>query len=197
MPTHFFFSLSRKVIVIKKLLGLILHNSQGIIEQDYSLKGALKVFCPKCGKELLEDARFCINCGTDVQKALGHLSENEQTAGISDTAKAKNSTSGKAASESDSIKIPKAKKTAIKKSANGWRDISAAIGKNQEYYLAEFQKVSNGEKTRFNWAAFFFGQGFASIADARNCSKNIFWSAAFSFSSVVWSKWPVSGNSIS
>lgn len=31
------------------------------------------------------------------------------------------------------------------------------IGKNKEYYLSQFEKIRVGERTKFNWAAFFFG----------------------------------------
>lgn len=137
------------------------------------------MFCPKCGKEIVADARFCTNCGTDIQKALECLNENGHISGISDTVKAKNSTSGRTASEDDAIKIPKTKKTAIKKSENGWRDLSVTIGKNQEYYLAEFQKVSNGEKTRFNWAAFFFGPGFCFYRRCGELFKKYFLVSSF------------------
>lgn len=37
-------------------------------------KGLRDMYCPKCGKELIPDTRFCTNCGIDVPKAIDDLS---------------------------------------------------------------------------------------------------------------------------
>lgn len=143
------------------------------------MEGAVDVFCPKCGKELVENARLCTGCGTDIQKVLGLLEKDTQVPEMADTAKANGFTSGETTPERPSASVPKPERSASEKSINGWRDAETAVGQNREYYLPEFQKVRAGEKTRFNWAAFFFGPAFCFYRRCGELFKKYFLASSF------------------
>lgn len=48
------------------------------------------------------------------------------------------------------------------------------IGKNVEYYMAEFRKIDAGEKTKFNWAAFFLVFAFCFYRKCGHLAKKYF-----------------------
>ena len=52
--------------------------------------------------------------------------------------------------------------------------LSDVIGKNSNYYLSEFQKIDSGEKTKYNWAAFFLGAYFCLYRKCATLCKKYF-----------------------
>lgn len=48
------------------------------------------------------------------------------------------------------------------------------IGKNADYYMAEFRKIDAGEKTKFNWAAFFLVFAFCFYRKCGHLAKKYF-----------------------
>ena len=93
------------------------------------------MFCTRCGKELSDDVSFCPNCGV---KVLKHESDPDEDVTL----------------ETE----PLAETTHNKSKEN--LEIAQIVGKNAEYYLAEFQKIESHQKPRFNWAAFLLNIAF-------------------------------------
>ena len=92
------------------------------------------MFCTNCGKQVAEDAKFCPGCGTPILRSIQEPMEKtcaEEAPAIADSG-------GHPSADS----------------------MQAVIGGNSAYYLREFEKIEQGEKAKFNWAAFFFGPFF-------------------------------------
>lgn len=94
------------------------------------------MFCTNCGQKIPDEAAFCPNCGAKVSapEAPGPASSPPTD-------------SASPAAESHPPKTPQA----------AGSPLEAIVGKNIPYYMAEFQKIDAGQKTRFNWAGFFIG----------------------------------------
>ena len=90
------------------------------------------MFCTNCGKQLEEGSKFCPGCGTPVAQ------------GYQDP-------SGHPSAE---------ERPAAQEQQHAPDTFETVIGRNAAYYLREFEKADAGEKTKFNWAAFFFGPFF-------------------------------------
>ena len=90
------------------------------------------MFCTNCGKQLEEGSKFCPGCGTPVAQ------------GYQDP-------SGHPSAE---------ERPTVQEQQHAPDTLETVIGRNAAYYLREFEKADAGEKTKFNWAAFFFGPFF-------------------------------------
>ena len=132
----------------------------------------IAMYCLKCGYKIPAGALFCPNCGakvqaaaptqpsavlsgaaqpeTDVQPNAGSSEQNEQS-----TAQTRQEPEG----QPDAVPSagPSVPQSAQNNAQPAVDPLAAMIGKHADYYLAEFQKVKAGQKTRFNWAAFFLG----------------------------------------
>lgn len=100
------------------------------------------MYCSNCGKEIPSGAAFCPNCGTKASSAPEPF--NPTSTPTADSA-------------GDAPAGPPDEPHPPKISPASTSPLEAVIGKNTAYYMAEFQKIEAGQKTRFNWAALFFG----------------------------------------
>lgn len=93
------------------------------------------MFCTQCGKELSDDVSFCPNCGT---KVLKHEADPDEDVRLETN--------------------PLVGSDQSKSTEN--LEMAQIVGKNAEYYLAEFHKIESHQKPRFNWAAFLLNIAF-------------------------------------
>ena len=134
------------------------------------------MYCLKCGYKIPAGALFCPNCGakvqaaspaqpsavpsgtaqpeTDVQLDAGSSEQNEQS-----TAQTRQEPEGQpeAVPHVGPSVPPVAPQSAQNNAQPAGDPLAAIVGKHADYYLAEFKKIDAGQKTRFNWAAFFLG----------------------------------------
>ena len=111
------------------------------------------MFCPKCGNEFPDDAAFCPKCGTEKPAVQAEPAQSGPFEHAPAYQQAQNSIPpayAPAASEQQSQGAVFAPVS----------ELAVVVQKNTAYYLPQFQRVEAGEKTRFNWAAFFFGAYF-------------------------------------
>lgn len=135
------------------------------------------MFCPKCGQELTPQARFCTRCGADLQNLV------QQSAPAPEPPKVETSTSAPGGSRSEPVKaesemqkasVPEEKRPESSFDSCDGDRWAAAVGKNQAYYLPEFQKIQSGEKSRFNWAAFLLGPALCFYRKCGNFFKRYY-----------------------
>ena len=88
------------------------------------------MYCSKCGAKLDDDSAFCPNCGTPC-------TSEDQAAPLPPVVK----TEEKIAQKPSEAKVPQ---TSAGPAANS-------------YYAGEFARIAAGQKSKFNWAAFFLG----------------------------------------
>lgn len=124
--------------------------------------------CPSCGEKINHESAFCIQCGYALKAPPkeGPISESifNQKIVTEDSAPP---LLQRAPSQEElpSQKLEQFAPTFYSPSSD-YQTVDADInlGKivstNTSYYLPEFEKVKREEKTRFNWAAFFFGAAF-------------------------------------
>lgn len=112
------------------------------------------MFCTNCGKELPDGSKFCPSCGTAVEEKTAHIFEPEPAPDIA----AETPTTESAGNNDPSLYGSKPFSSVGQEAANA--SLETVVGKNSGYYLQEFKKVEAGEKTKFNWAAFFFSAFF-------------------------------------
>ena len=151
------------------------------------------MFCPKCGCKIPAGAAFCPNCGakvqaaapaqpssvpsgaaqpeTDVQLDAGSSEQNEQS-----TAQTRQEPEG----QPDAVpyigpSVPPVVPQSAQNNAQPAGDpLAAIVGKHADYYLAEFKKIDAGQKTRFNWAAFFCSGGMCFYRQSVKLFKKYF-----------------------
>lgn len=111
--------------------------------------------CPSCGKELTEDSKFCIYCGAKVKTEEAAPTEVKNAPESLMTAVTE-------------VPFTEAPQEEPKEQP---KDLKAIIVKHADYYTTEFDKIKNGEKSKFNWAAFIFNGIFAYYRK----SQDIFW----------------------
>ena len=92
------------------------------------------MFCIHCGQELPDNAKFCPHCGCLLED---ETVTQEQVPAEEPPKEEETEETGSAEERVDTASLDE------------------IIGKNQVYYLAEFEKIDRGEKTKFNWASFF------------------------------------------
>ena len=61
---------------------------------------------------------------------------------------------------------PQRTPTSSKSSSSIGRSMEDVVGKNSAYYLTEFQKIEEKQKSRFNWAALLVPFGIVALAGA-------------------------------
>ena len=110
------------------------------------------MFCHKCGNKLTETVAFCPKCGAKliVEDTIQQITEIPMST-VVDKSGAPTSlqTLGTTAQRDVGISGEAAM-------SRGDSDLlRAIIGKNSDYYLKQFDKIDQGEKS-FNWYAFFF-----------------------------------------
>ena len=120
------------------------------------------MFCFKCGKEIPAGAAFCPNCGAKAPAGLASPSASGPAAPADQAAQTDQpappaETPAQPAPPAGAV-VPDAASAPAQPGARTAGDpLAAIVGKHADYYLAEFKKIDAGQKTRFNWAAFFLG----------------------------------------
>lgn len=120
------------------------------------------MFCFKCGKEIPAGAAFCPNCGAKAPAGLASPSAGGPAAPADQAAQTDQpappaETPAQPAPPAGAV-VPDAASAPAQPGARTAGDpLAAIVGKHADYYLAEFKKIDAGQKTRFNWAAFFLG----------------------------------------
>lgn len=135
------------------------------------------MFCPKCGQELSLQARFCTNCGADIQSLIQQPASAPEPLKPAPSAPVPEPPRPEPAKkELDSQKTYASEAKRPEKPFESYDNdrLGAIVGKNQAYYLPEFQKIQSGEKSRFNWAAFLFGPAFCFYRKSGDLFKKFF-----------------------
>lgn len=135
------------------------------------------MFCPKCGQELADQARFCTRCGANIQ------SLTRQSSSIQGPPKSEPPVPAPEPPKPELAKAEPSSQNAPVSEAKGPEGPSgncdndrwtASVGKNQAYYIPEFQKIQSGGKSHFNWAAFLFGPAFCFYRRCGDLFKKFF-----------------------
>jgi hypothetical protein len=140
------------------------------------------MFCPKCGQKLTDQAKFCTRCGADIQSLMRQSAsapeppKPESSAPVSEFSKPGSAKEGASLQKTSASKAKHPEKHSGSYDNDLWGDI---VGKNQTYYLPEFQKIQSGEKSRFNWAAFLFGPAFCFYRKSGDLFKKFFLVSTF------------------
>lgn len=115
------------------------------------------MFCANCGKELSDGSKFCPACGRPIHVSTesDHLKTSEQQ--IKNSVDATQEGRENDVGSMDEVPV---QKPGAATNSNHDSELSKVIGKNSIYYLAQFQKIDAGEKSKFNWAAFFLSAYF-------------------------------------
>ena len=151
------------------------------------------MYCLKCGYKIPAGALFCPNCGakvqaaspaqpsavpsgtaqpeTDAQLDTGSSEQNEQS-----TAQTRQEPEGQpeAVPHVGPSVPPVAPQSAQNNAQPAGDPLAAIVGKHADYYLAEFKKIDAGQKTRFNWAAFFCSGGMCFYRQSVKLFKKYF-----------------------
>lgn len=106
------------------------------------------MFCTNCGKEIKEGSTFCVYCGSRVGGNLsGTAQETAVHVSASESGNVENfDSAGKTESRNQG-------RFSAADQASGIRQI---IGKNEDYYLEQFDRIHREGRSRINWASFFF-----------------------------------------
>ena len=135
------------------------------------------MFCTKCGHELPENAKFCPKCGAS---RLGPVEVNESG---NQTEKDTNLIQSQSPdfshledkdTQSPFVEDVEVSHTAQQSTTNAWTEYEKVVQKNVTYYIPQFQKIAAGEKTKFNWAAFFFTMYFCFYRKCAHMFKKYF-----------------------
>ncbi len=106
------------------------------------------MFCTNCGKEIKEGSTFCVYCGSRVG---GNLSGTAQETAVHVSA----SESGNV-ENFDSAGKTESRNQGSFSAADQASGIRQIIGKNEDYYLEQFDRIHREGRSRINWASFFF-----------------------------------------
>ncbi len=146
------------------------------------------MFCTNCGKQIDEDAQFCANCGTKLKRDTTNQTampiKDVVSTAISEIAEEKTYTEQVPESvematnvspnddlepeRSASVVESKVKQDAEASMRTSVSDtvLRKLIGKNADYYMSAFEKVKQGQKTKFMWSSLLFPIYFVLY---RNC----------------------------
>ena len=100
------------------------------------------MFCHNCGSKITEGAAFCHNCGTKVLYV-----NREQQAQFTSKIIEETHITEEAVSAQPDLDVDK---TTVYRGEKCYRDTI------KPYYREQFDRIEAGQKTKFNWAAFFF-----------------------------------------
>ena len=140
------------------------------------------MFCPKCGSEIPDGASFCPNCGAQRPEPQQDESIKVQMPPQGETQSppkqpplrtpaVTGGTERGGSYSNGSYGDGTGRQREPGYSDNG---LAAVVQRNTLYYMSEFRKVENGEKTKFNWAAFFFGLYFCLYRKCTDLAKKYF-----------------------
>jgi hypothetical protein len=169
-------------------------------EEIIERKDWMKMFCPHCGNELIPESNFCAVCGSDVRN-LHVVTPQRQAAPQRAAAPQRGPVSQagpdleqEAASDSEADlewtigtqwktgcseedteeELPPNPDFSYGADPDDDCPETAVVSIGSPYYLSEFQRIKNGGKGRFNWAAFFFGPAFCLYRKCWELFKNYF-----------------------
>ena len=140
------------------------------------------MFCPKCGSEIPDGASFCPNRGAQRPEPQQDESIKVQMPPQGETQSppkqpplrtpaVTGGTERGGSYSNGSYGDGTGRQREPGYSDNG---LAAVVQRNTPYYMSEFRKVENGEKTKFNWAAFFFGLYFCLYRKCTDLAKKYF-----------------------
>lgn len=135
------------------------------------------MFCTNCGKKVPDESKFCPVCGTPLYREEKQIPVKEQTPIVEPSPRPEPKPKIELTKEDQTAAIRVQKEGGAKAeitSAAPSGNIDEVIGKNTTYYLAEFKKVDEGQKTKFNLAAFFLGLFFCFYRKCGDLFKKYF-----------------------
>ena len=143
------------------------------------------MFCTNCGKKVPDESKFCPACGTFLYKEEEQITVKEQAPTVKPSPKPEPKHKSEITEKQQAATILTTEQEAPKIETGSYQQAAEAtpssadtiedvIGKNAAYYLSEFRKVDEGQKNKFNLAAFFLGLFFCFYRKCDTCSKNIF-----------------------
>ena len=135
--------------------------------------------CPSCGKEIDYESAFCIHCGYALMALPKEAPISESILNqkiVTEDSAPPLLQRVPSQEELPSQSLEQFAPTFDSPSSDYQTldadvDLGKIVSTNTSYYLPEFEKVKREEKTRFNWAAFFFGAAFCYYRK----SKELYW----------------------
>ena len=143
------------------------------------------MFCTNCGKKVPDESKFCPACGTFLYKEEEQITVKEQAPTVKPSPKPEPKPKSEITEKQQAATILTAKQEAPKIETGSYQQAAEAapssadtiedvIGKNAAYYLSEFRKVDEGQKNKFNLAAFFLGLFFCFYRKCDDLFKKYF-----------------------
>ncbi len=140
------------------------------------------MFCGKCGTELVENAKFCINCGSPVliidEPETTNIVENIQKGEIEEQNEREIENQDgiqKQNEDQNTLQVTQGENTLeneeqviVQSSLDKEEIYRILIGKNADYYITAFHQLENNQKTKFMWSSLFAN---AALVLYRNCTN--------------------------
>lgn len=143
------------------------------------------MFCTNCGKKVPDESKFCPACGTFLYKEEEQITVKEQAPTVKPSPKPEPKHKSEITEKQQAATILTTEQEAPKIETGSYQQAAEAtpssvdtiedvIGKNAAYYLSEFRKVDEGQKNKFNLAAFFLGLFFCFYRKCDDLFKKYF-----------------------